>query len=212
MLKLLCRSAELEAALLNPKFVLHPGDSSEQSARIAVSYCACCVSFEHSRALRLLIKDDCQTSAIAMMRLQYEALVRSTWAMYAATDLAITKLDSALNIDTELAAKNLPTLSKMLKELDGKGPAVAVMMLVKFKMVMVSALNSFVHGGIHAVQRIANGYPEELLLQVIRSSTALLTMAGAMLAILSGDQSRMKVISGYQTEFRDCLPDLLKPV
>jgi hypothetical protein len=210
--RLLLRSAELEQALFATEFALHPGDSPEQAARFAVSYSACCISVEHNRGLRLLLSEDCHTSAIALMRLQYEALVRSMWAMYAATDLAISKLGSALNTDTEIAAKNLPTLSKMLEALDGKGPAPAVVMLLQFKTVMVSALNSFVHGGIHAVQRSANGYPVDLLLQVIRSSNGLLTMAGAMLAILSGDQARMKVISGYQIEYRDCLPELVKPI
>jgi hypothetical protein len=209
---LLIRSTELEQALFATEFALHPGDSPEQAARFAVNYSACCISVEHNRGLRLLLSEDCHTSAIALMRLQYEALVRSMWAMYAATDLAISKLGSALNTDTEIAAKNLPTLSKMLEALDGKGPAPAVVMLLQFKTVMVSALNSFVHGGIHAVQRSANGYPVDLLLQVIRSSNGLLTMAGAMLAILSGDQARMKVISGYQVEYRDCLPELLKPI
>lgn len=211
ILQALHRSVELEQALFDKEFLMHPGDSPAQAARIAVSNIASCLAIEHGQGLRMLIQENCHTSAIALMRLQYEALVRSAWAMYAATDLSITKLSSMLNADSELAAKNLPSLSEMLKAMEGKAPPPALTSLVQFKAAMVSSLNSFVHGGIHPVQRSANGYPGELLVQVIRSSNGLTTMAAAMLAVLSGDQARMKIISGYQYEFRDCLPELLTP-
>jgi hypothetical protein len=53
-------------------------------------------------------------------------------------------------------------------------------------------VHSFVHGGVHAIQRGLTGYPVELLANVVRSSNGLYTMAGMLLAILSGDEALAK--------------------
>jgi hypothetical protein len=45
------------------------------------------ISIEHSASLRFLIAHaKCNTSAFALFRLQYEALVKSLWAFYVASD------------------------------------------------------------------------------------------------------------------------------
>lgn len=56
----------------------------DMSSRITASFQACLVSLEHARGLRTLMAEDLPTSAIALMRLQFEALTRSVWLLYAA--------------------------------------------------------------------------------------------------------------------------------
>ena len=99
-------------------------------------------------------------------------------------------------------------LSEMLKSMSGKAPQAALDMLEEFKKYSWKSLSSFVHGGIHALNRHAIGYPEILLDQIIRMSNALNTMTGMMLAILSGDQRIVTAFSRIQPEFADCLPEL----
>lgn len=149
------------------------------------------------------------TPATGLMRLQYEALTRSIWLFYAATDIEVEKLTTPLKAEAEKAANKTPMLAGMLAAIDGKAPAAATLMLKEFKDVMAGALNSYVHGGIHALRRQSEGYPESLLIQVVTSSNALLTMSAMMLAILSGDAAMAKKMSKIQPTFADCLPDLI---
>jgi type I restriction enzyme M protein len=65
---------------------------------------------------------------------------------------------------------------------------------------------------IHAIQRGLTGYLVELLANVVRSSNGLYTMAGMLLAILSGDEALAKRMSKIQPRFADCLPPLIAPV
>lgn len=153
--------------------------------------------------------EDLPTSAIAVMRLQFEALTRSVWILYAASDAAVEKLTAPLTRTNEKAANKLPMLAEMLTALDGKAPPAALQMLNQFKDITSAALNSFVHGGIHAINRHSEGYPVTLLIQVLRNSNGLLTMTGMMFATLAGDQELMRKMSQIQTPFRECLPDLL---
>ena len=180
----------------------------DDSPRIVASASACSASWDHSRGLRVLIGAGLPTPATGLMRLQYEALTRCVWLLYAATDLEVEKLIAPLTVDTEKIANKTPMLAGMLAAIDGKAPAAATLMLKQFKDVMAGALNSYVHGGIHALRRQSEGYPEPLLMQVVTSSNGLLTMSAMMLAILSGNTTVSKQMSKVQPLFADCLPEV----
>lgn len=49
----------------------------------------CSVALEHGMSLRALMAMGLPTSAVGLMRLQFEALTRAMWLQYAASDLAI---------------------------------------------------------------------------------------------------------------------------
>ncbi|MGH8784780.1 MAG: DUF6988 family protein [Cupriavidus necator] len=174
----------------------------------------CLVAMEHATALRALTALGLPTSAVSLMRLQFEALTRAMWLLYAASDMAIDKLQAPLTLESEQAAKNLPGVSEMIKQIGmraGQGvPTAAHQMLSHFKEVSWNAMNSFVHGGIHPLRRTADGFPVQLVLQVLCNSNGLTTMTGMTLAILTGDEAIAKPMSKVQPEFADCLPDLLK--
>ena len=61
-------------------------------------------------------------------------------------------------------------------------------MLNEFREVQWKTLNSYVYGGVHALQRHGAGYPEELIKAVIKSSNGLLLMTAMMGAILTGNE------------------------
>lgn len=175
----------------------------------------CVVAMEHATALRALMALGFPTSAVSLMRLQFEALTRAMWLIYAASDTAIEKLSAPLTFETEQAAKNLPSAKEMIDQIGkrlGQGvPAAAHLMLTQFKDVSWNAMNSFVHGGIHPLRRSADGFPVHLALQVLRNSNGLSTMTGMTMAVLTGDESIVQPMSKIQPAFSDCLPDLIKP-
>lgn len=170
----------------------------------------CLIAMEHATAMRALMALRLPTSAVSLMRLQFEALTRAMWLLYAASDTAIDKLLAPLTPQSEQAAKNLPGASEMIEQIGkrvGQGaPAAAHQMLSHFKEVTWQGMNSFVHGGIHPLRRSADGFPVDLALQVLRSSNSLTTMTGMTMAVLTGDEAMVKPVSKIQPAFADCLP------
>lgn len=206
--EILRRSDELEEAILS---ILNFDryEIFDSSNRASVSFSACSVSLDHSRALRLLMEQGLAASAICLMRMQYEALLRSVWLLYGASDLVIEKLAAPLTLVTEKAAKNIQSIADMLRAINGKAPVPATQMLSHFNDVSANALNSFVHGGIHPLQRQREGFPMQLAMLAVRNSNGLLTMTGMMFANLTGEPDIAKRMGEIQVTFKDCLPELL---
>ncbi|CDF82205.1 hypothetical protein PKB_0837 [Pseudomonas knackmussii B13] len=185
----------------------------EDSSRSESSFYMCTLSLEHGAGLRALISQGNAVSATALMRLQYEALVRGIWIEYAANEAQLEKICQPLTLETEQAAKSLPGLDDMLKKLENtpSAPQMAVIQLVDFKRVMLKALNSYVHGGLHPLRRHAEGFPIPLAIEVVRNSNGLATMAGMMMALLTRDPTITQPMRHIQLKFHDCLPQLLYP-
>lgn len=171
---------------------------------------ACGMALEHALSLRMLLRCNCYTSAFSLIRLQYEALTRAVWLMYAATDVQVERLTAPLSLQTEASAKNLPMFSKMLEEVAQKAPPQASRMLSHFKDVNWHAMNSYVHSGIHPLRRHAEGYPPQLIQSVIRSSNGLNMMILMAGKILTGDAECHGVIRAMQEEYVHILPDLVE--
>jgi hypothetical protein len=135
------------------------------------------------------------------------------WLLYVASDTAVARLAAPLTRANEQAAKNLPSVNEMMNQIragcgEGKCPRAAYEMLENFRVNAWSALNSFVHAGIHPLRRHVEGYPLPLILDVLRNSNGLSTMAGMTLAILTGDENISQSMARVQPQFADCLPDL----
>nr|WP_226449488.1 hypothetical protein [Acidovorax radicis] len=140
------------------------------------------------------------------MRLQFEALTRAMWLLYAASDTAI---------DKPLAPLSLPGASEMIEQIGKRvrqgAPAAAHQLLSHFKEMTWHGMNSFVHDGIHPLRRSADGFPVDLALQVLPNPNGLSTMTGMTMAVLIGDEAVTKPVSKFQPAFADCLPGLQRP-
>lgn len=180
----------------------------DESKRISASWIMCSVSLEHSVGLRQLMTTGSYTTAICVMRSQYEALTRAMWLFYSASEKKVNNIMGALS-ELSHNADQKPNNSDMIKAMDGKAPAQAVAMLKEFRDVQWKALNSYVHAGIHALRRHGAGYPEQLVKEIIKSSNGLLSMTAMMAAILTGNEVITKDISRIQRRHKDCLPELL---
>lgn len=183
---------------------LPPCDKSE---KIIASRVMCSIAFEHAESAKLLIATGNFTSATGLVRLQYEALTRAMWLLYSAPEHEISKLMCELTSESAEKANKLPMLSEMLKNLKGKAPTEALDMLLEFKKYSWKPLSSFVHGGIHAINRHSKGYPAPLLIQMLKISNGVSVMVGMLLVILSGDSRQRGKIPAIQKQYEDCLPE-----
>jgi len=197
---------------LNSEFsrIFEYGPADESKRRVA-SWLMCSIASEHASSVRQLAMCGNYTSAICIIRSQFEALTRGMWLFYSANDL---KIENTMKTLSELSqnADQKPSNADMLKalgNLENKAPKQAVMMLNEFRDVQWKVLNSYVHGGIHPLQRHGAGYPEQLMKDIIKSSNGLLTMTAMMSAILTGNVHIVKDITKIQRRHEGCLPTLL---
>ena len=204
---LLHASHHLEGQLIFPITKVPLYESPRYKALDALAF----ISIEHSSSLRFLIAHaKCNTSAFALFRLQYEALVKSLWAFYVASDEHIDLIVGELSEErAEKNNKELPPISKMQKQLEDKiTPAHnAVQLLIEFKNISWKALNSYVHSGTHAVNRSMNGYPPELIFPIIRQSNNLMYLAAYALAGMTGNKLLIDGLSTTRKKFKDCFQD-----
>ncbi len=177
---------------------------------VKTAFLAAELSLEHGSGLRMLMATGHPRSATAAMRMQYEAMVRSAWALWAATPAEIDLLEQDLTTESEVATRQVGEYGAMKKALRTSGcPEVLKEQLATFDEISWRALNSYVHGGIHALRRGDDGFPLWLALQVVKTSNGLVTMAAAMLSKLSGEDTGLAEINRLLPGFQDCLPDLL---
>ena len=66
-------------------------------------------------------------------RSQFEALVRSVWLAYGARDSDLAKLTATLDLESEQAAKNVPTVNVMMQHIQEKAPVAAYSALARFR-------------------------------------------------------------------------------
>jgi hypothetical protein len=202
--RLLMRSVELERDLSD----LFRFDDFGISPRWSTSRVICAIAFEHAESAKLLANAGNFTSSVGLLRLQFEALVRAFWLYYGASDAAVEKLAAELTHESAQRANNLPMAAEMLEQLkQSQCPPVAVDQLSEFREYSGKALNSFVHGGLHAIRRHDSGYPVELLLNLIRQSNGLSLMAGQLLVILHGGRTLTGSLPQLHLKYMDCLPE-----
>ncbi len=201
--RLLQRSAEYDK-LVNDILLLPPYDRLPRSN---LSRTMCSVSLEHAESTKMLLAAGNFTSALGLLRLQYEALVRAIWVYYAASDGLVEKLSADLTAESARKANKLPMLSEMLQKMEGKAPKNALDPLLEFKEYSWKPLSSYVHGGIHAINRHSKGYPVALIKQILVGSNSVNGMTGYFLAILTGNAEIAKEFRKSFWQYKDCLSE-----
>jgi hypothetical protein len=131
------------------------------TTRSQLTISMCNIAIEHGISLRVLASLDNLNLAIALLRVQFEAVVRAIWLHYAATDQWISKLSDLLSAGSLEEPSNVPGMSDMLSAIESTAPPAAGRMLRGVKDGAWGPLNSYVHGGIHPVMQVHRGYPPE---------------------------------------------------
>lgn len=141
-----------------------------------------------------------------MPRLQYEAVLRAAWLLFAAGPGQVDKLAKTLDLEAEQGAKNIPGYLDMLTAVEKAAPAGLAAPLSEFNRYSRHALNSFVHASIHPLTRARSGFPVDLAAALRRFSASLMHFAYRLLAALTGSQEHMNRVTRSYPAFEDCLP------
>lgn len=167
----------------------------------------CLLVIEHAMSIQSLI-DACPTSAISLVRPQFEGLVRAVWAKHAASDVDLDRLLAPLGIQSQQAAKKLPGVPEMISCLEKSGPRGAAALLARARLRLGDGLNSYIHGGIHPFARMRDGYPIRFLVDMQKNSNALSILTLIVLGEISLDPEVPEFIAVLHQEFDDVLPEL----
>ena len=200
--KTLARSNELHALITHEVYLV----DHERSIRSVLTKSLSGISFEHSNSIMHLMAVNNYTTAVSLLRLQYEAVSRAMWAHFAAKDTFLAKY--AAPTDIKKLPPDFPTITEMIEQIS-KGPVKGPgEMLSIFKEVTWTGMNSYVHNGFLPIERFLNGYPEALLIQIINNSNALNIMVAMVLARISGEYNLVSLVKQLQIDFQDSLPAL----
>jgi len=201
---ILSRSDEL-ARHLGLAFHLAPFESLP---RFEMAVLAAALAIEHREGVRRLLASGLGVTAAVVLRAQYEAVLRSVWICYVATDHEVKLLGQDISAETEREGKGLPMASEMLQGIARAAPIAASHPLENFRKQSWSALNSFVHSGVHAINRHRDGLPMQLAEDALRSSNGLCLLAAMQCAVATGSQDLVHRVGLAQRTFEDCLPKL----
>lgn len=174
--------------------------------RVSIADVACSLSLEHWHSVRRLLAEDLMSSALVVHRSQFEAVLRSVWLTYTASDADVAKLNAALDLESEQAAKNLSQTQQMMEALAKSGPKEAHAALARFKNNSWKALNSYAHAGIHPLRRHADGYPVGLAHAVLCNANGLGVLSGMQAAVLSGAQPLQREVLALAAKYSACMP------
>lgn len=181
-----------------------PYDASE---RLILSRTLAITSLHFAASVRHLCESHLALGAAAVLRSQFEALLRGIWAFHRASEGQVEKLSSHLSMESQQATKNIPQAAEMLGEIE-KVPQLANLLisLREFKDSSWLPLNSFVHSGIHAIHWTRFEPPQALLDQMFRSSNGLAVLACQHLAILTGQHGLQSEVISVCATYSSCLP------
>ncbi|MGX5218301.1 DUF6988 family protein [Pseudomonas segetis] len=203
------RSIELYSAF---QYILGDDGFYEDDRSIACIR-LCLVCHEHGLSVLMLSGIGNSISAASLLRLQFEALVRALWFLYAAPNEDLEKFTGNLTLESLELTRKMPSINEMLKALDKAENfhAYGKVMLKDVREKLLSEMNSFVHAGIMSYKLQELGTPEVVVIKNIKHSNGISTMAAMALALISTDQSVVPVMSAVQPKFADCLPPLVTP-
>jgi hypothetical protein len=199
---LLRRSSELhqalDATLAGARFVEMP--------RTPLVVATSMVVIEHGVSICALVEAGRLSSANALLRSQFETLVRALWAVFAATDEWFDKYWAAARANPRKDPNISPGMDDMLKAIAEKAPPSIAPQLIALKAGAWGPLNSFVHGGVHPIAMQHIGFDLVTAAGTVRNANGLTVMAFATAALLTGDQRHSHEVALIQRRFRDCGP------
>jgi len=198
------RTTDLHTAVMAHLEALVP----HEEPRFIVAFQSGLLAVEHATGALTLNLQGFHTSAFVLMRPQFEAHLRGVWLMYAAKDSWVAKLSEPLNEESARRTNTIPMPAAMFEELRqcASAPQPVVQQLEEYRDAAWKALNSYTHGGLHPLSRVASGFPAQLVFDVQRNSNAMLALSTQLLSILTGNPSAMTPVRRLHVEFADCLP------
>lgn len=204
---ILDRSAELHRALHAALADADLDDSIHTWLTVSTSQ----IAIEHGISICMLVDTGHLTSAHALFRTQFEAVVRALWLCFAATDEWIDRYMTAVTANPMKDPNCSPGMDEMLKDIAREAPPVIAPQLLELKQGIWGPLNSFVHTGIHPAALQQTGYSLATTLDAVRNANGLSAKAATVIATVVDDEPLASRIRDIQLAHLDCLPPLVTP-
>ena len=175
-------------------------------ARTNATFSYCKIALEHGNGFQHLLASDNAISALSLVRLQYEAVVRGSWICYAATDSWVARFSSQPDTNTGSEPAEFPKVYQMLEQLAAsKAEPVLPQSLAALKTKAWDALNSYTHGGLRMMARSLNGFEDELLVWMLRTTNSLSYVAAQLLAHVANDPACSNKLFNIRNAMSDCM-------
>lgn len=163
-------------------------------------------SHSHYHSQRVLIEVGMTPTVLALVRLHYESVVRSLWYAAGATDEWIERMkleNSKENGEPVLG----PPVDSMLNRLAEVLPPHVSVSLRVLKDASWKPMNSFVHGGVHAILTgLVDVYTPYHWIGVLKNANGLATMNVQALVISCCGMNSRGLLAALQQRHMRCLP------
>jgi hypothetical protein len=200
----LSRTGQLHQAVARHRAALEIPDHP----RCVLSFKAGCLSLELASGALRLAQERNVSAAMALIRPQFESIVRGMWLLYSADENWIEVLSQPLTVETLKAGNKAPMLKEMLDALSKRDEPPLQFMIQQLKEFQEAGrvvLNSFTHGGMVPLARVGEVYPEWIVVNAFQNSNGVVTIAAQLLTVLTGDPRKMDPVRRMFEDFRDCL-------
>ncbi len=164
------------------------------------------IAIQHTSSQRILIEIDHHVTALALVRLTFESLVRSIWTQHCASDEWIKQMTSPMEPGRIEEPIMGPPMESMLQSIDKAAPPFIGQMLRELKESTWQPMNSYVHGGSRAIAQVLSDSSPQQIISVLRNANGLALMAANVFVLASDDISLAGRIKKIQIENLGCLP------
>lgn len=204
---LLSRSSDMYAFMASHVEQLHQA-GPVRGLKFHAAFQSGLLSFEHGCSLLKLLNDGFVSSGFALMRPQFECVIRGFWLMHADTDTWLRKIASLERVGLdELKKYEPPMIADMFKALESSSAPTHILGQLKaFREINNVALNSFTHGGLIALIGNRSGHQPKSIYDALRNSNAVAAINLQMLSNLTGIEDAMSPVREMHRDFTDCLP------
>lgn len=184
---------------------LYESNTIDCGVRLELAKDCVCISIEHGDVVRLLLASDYPIQAMVLLRSQYEAVVKSYWIMFIATNEQISRLNFNWTNEEQKLKDKFPMVSEMLNLLDNANLDARhiIKQLKEFKEYNLNPLNSFVHTGKHSFIRNSVGFDEDFIIKLTAFSNNLATTA-CQLIFKHTIPDRQKFLITLHEKYIDC--------
>lgn len=163
------------------------------------------MSLEHWGAQRLLLRAGLDVSGFAMVRLQFEAVIRAVWILECAKDDWLERFSAPVP-NGQLEEPVLgPPVEAMLSTISKKAPVIAEM-LKQLKDGAWEPMHSYVHGGARPIVQSLIGTTHYQVSAVLRNANGLGLIAINVLTRALRNPSLDGFVAHLQREYSECLP------
>ena len=177
-------------------------NASSQRARICFALCK--AATEHAISQRVLIEAGLHGTALGLIRLQFETVVRAAWTLHGAKDDWLLKFSTPVP-DGDFNEPHLgPPIPSMLDAIE----PYAQQAVIEFRRLhmTVKVMHSFVHGGAHLVVHALRGYPPEKLVAVLQNRNLLALMLTNVIVIASQQPNLKGTVGQLGVAHAGCMP------